>query len=152
MECQKTKFRTKQDADINIAQIKRRTIGSLANPETPRKIPMRAYLCPDCGSWHLTSKLKSYDELNEEIEFVNERFAKMTLQFQRVVSFDNTEVLKRKKEVKDLQTAMKNLHAKYHAQKEKLEALQKKHHAVCTERDQLKSQLKKSDKTNPPKK
>lgn len=50
MTCAKHRFRTRVDALLAIA-----TIGRKDNPGRP-KTERRAYRCPDCRGWHLTSQ------------------------------------------------------------------------------------------------
>lgn len=47
-ECTKVKYADKITAELDIAKIKKRS--------TRDVIPVRAYLCPMCKAWHLTSK------------------------------------------------------------------------------------------------
>lgn len=52
MACDKLSFDTFSEAQhvVNIAQ------GRKTNRHRANKIPKRAYKCPDCGKFHLTSK------------------------------------------------------------------------------------------------
>ena len=51
MKCDKFGHPTKADAMKNMHKIWRQRRG-------PRKLPTRAYLCPHCQKWHLTSQPK----------------------------------------------------------------------------------------------
>jgi hypothetical protein len=61
--CPKTRFATKADADFYIKKIQ-------ANPNKSGKVPVRAYLCNRCQTWHLTSQVdyvKQAEEQSKEI-------------------------------------------------------------------------------------
>ena len=49
-KCAKKKFKTRLDALIALSNIQR-----IDNPARPR-MERRAYQCPICGKWHLTSQ------------------------------------------------------------------------------------------------
>lgn len=49
MTCRKRKYRDKIAAELALAGIQH---AGAARAKTPQ----RAYRCPDCGSWHLTSR------------------------------------------------------------------------------------------------
>lgn len=61
MECKKTKFADQEAANFYIKKLK--------DTSTRDYIPCRAYLCPDCNSWHITKIIdKTFDwKLNEKI-------------------------------------------------------------------------------------
>jgi len=48
MHCKKRAYRDKDEAVRVLRGLKRKLDG--------KKKPVRAYLCDDCGKWHLTSK------------------------------------------------------------------------------------------------
>jgi hypothetical protein len=47
-KCKKSKFGSEKFAKEHIARIKKKS--------TREKVPFSAYLCHNCGSWHLTSQ------------------------------------------------------------------------------------------------
>lgn len=53
MECTKAKFSDEKQAQYYIDKLK--------NTSIREKKPIRAYLCPHCLSWHLTSKTEKDD-------------------------------------------------------------------------------------------
>ena len=57
MECRKSKYASEQAAELDIARIKR-----LSKRE---RLPQRAYLCPQCSSWHITSQRHKASEEND---------------------------------------------------------------------------------------
>lgn len=68
-ECTKVKFVDEVAAEFYIAKLKKTSMR--------KKTPLRAYLCPFCSSWHLTSRpdyigLKQ-DVKNDEIQKLKER-------------------------------------------------------------------------------
>ena len=61
MDCNKSKFADEKAAIFYIKKLK--------DTSTRNDVPVRAYLCPDCNSWHITKKVdKMFDwKLNEKI-------------------------------------------------------------------------------------
>jgi hypothetical protein len=111
--CQnKTKYSSENLAIIDIERIK--------NKSTRDKVPIRAYLC-QCGSWHLTSKVRRDDKIIEELKQENELL---------------------KKEIESLK--------KYHASKEQhdiaVDIRVKKVHEVLSYKNKIISDARKSNK------
>lgn len=63
MECKKVKFANEKFADDYIKKLKKTSVRST--------VPIRAYLCMTCNTWHLTSREKfehvTIKELNKQI-------------------------------------------------------------------------------------
>jgi len=53
-ECRKTSYESKLQAGIALTGIQ----SSNSIRHSARKTPIRVYLCPKCGKWHLTSQRK----------------------------------------------------------------------------------------------
>ena len=68
MECKKAKYANEEFANEDILRIKKYS--------TRNSVPQRAYLCPLCNFWHLTSKRDTKDEeivrLNKQISELQE--------------------------------------------------------------------------------
>jgi hypothetical protein len=62
--CTKTYFATEKDAEFYISKLKQTS--------TRGKIPKRAYLCPDCFQWHLTSQDKDILAIIKYRQKINE--------------------------------------------------------------------------------
>lgn len=78
-KCKKVKFRIEADALFYIQK--------LENTSTRKTIPIRAYLCPYCTSWHLTSKvemtsneIKISEELKTQILILKETVKRQKIQ------------------------------------------------------------------------
>lgn len=71
-ECKKVKFSTEKDAEFYLSKLKKTS--------SRKNIPTRAYLCPFCTSWHLTSRdsfeNKKIKELESEIESLKKEISK----------------------------------------------------------------------------
>lgn len=80
MECTKVKFATESAAEFYIKKLKATSIR--------REKPIRAYLCPFCTTWHLTSK---------------------TIEERNVISDLKKELHERKMLIQDLQKTVKDL-------------------------------------------
>lgn len=78
LECKKTSFETKEDAEKKLNEIK-----SLNNRE---KIPTRSYKCVSCGYYHLTSwsnkKQKDFKRI-KSISTKNRRLSQIEVFFKR---------------------------------------------------------------------
>lgn len=51
MTCSKRRYRTRVDALLHLAKIE----GNVRRHGQSNKAPVRAYRCPNCRGWHLTS-------------------------------------------------------------------------------------------------
>lgn len=84
MECTKTKFATEAQCDFYIKKLK---------DTSSRKVkPTRAYLCPHCTSWHLTSQTA------KDVEKLEKLYKKIKSQKQSIVELH--EVIKKLKNKK----------------------------------------------------
>lgn len=70
MDCKKTKYSIKQSALDDIERIK--------NVSTREVIPLRAYLCKICNTWHLTSALSKQDIFMRELQQENRNLREET--------------------------------------------------------------------------
>ena len=59
MTCRKRPFPTNRDA---IAALRHIRIRERRTREVAPKRPVRSYLCPVCGAWHLTSQFQEESE------------------------------------------------------------------------------------------
>ena len=71
-ECKKVKFSTEKDAEFYLNKLKKTS--------SRKNIPTRAYLCPFCTSWHLTSR-ESFEnkkilELQNQVELLKKEISK----------------------------------------------------------------------------
>jgi len=62
--CPKTYFATEKDAEFYIDKLKQTS--------NRAKRPKRAYLCPDCFQWHLTSQDKDLPSIIKYRQKINE--------------------------------------------------------------------------------
>lgn len=78
MECTKVKFSDEKQAKYYIDKLK--------NTSIREKKPIRAYLCPHCLSWHLTSKTEKEDlQMEKYRQEIKNKNAIITQLQQRVV-------------------------------------------------------------------
>lgn len=60
MECKKTKYKDLAAAEQDIARIKKKS--------TRERLPNRAYHCPHCNGWHITSRPDHLETLQQNTE------------------------------------------------------------------------------------
>lgn len=53
--CTKTRYESRGTAREALVAIQRNVHEALLHARTGGKVPKRAYRCPACGGWHLTS-------------------------------------------------------------------------------------------------
>lgn len=115
--CMKTKFRTKEDAMFTVERIKQKNI---KRNVSDRKEPIDAYLCPDCNSWHLTSKM-AYDTLTGQVAALTAERNEFKTKYEELkkVQEPSTRQLDNfKAKISNLHETIKNLENKLNRRKE----------------------------------
>lgn len=89
--CTKVRFATEKSALFYIEKLK--------NTSHRKVLPLRAYLCPFCTCWHLTSNKDRNKEDIDELKQLKEKLKNAEL----MISNKNEEIRKKKEEVASLQ-------------------------------------------------